>query len=86
MNKKVNFVWELKEHGWRWEASHYQGNGIFYGKVTSPFVPSGEFGTWYIWEIEQNGAILVSGNKEELDEIKKKSQKVQIIQKALMGD
>lgn len=68
--KKVNFVWAVP--GWRWEATHYNGHGIFFGRVTSPYVPQGEYGTWYLWEIEGSGARLVKGDKKKLDEIKKK--------------
>jgi len=67
--KKVSFVWELKGAGWKWEASHYEGHGIFYGKVTSPYVPNGEYGTWYYKEIIQNGAILTSGNQADVDKL-----------------
>jgi len=72
MEKKVNFVW--KTSGWLWEATHYNGHGIFYGKVTSPFVPNGEFGTWYYWEIKQIGAVLTKGNQQELNKLLNKKQ------------
>ena len=82
--RKVNFTWEIKNAGWKWEASHYEGNGIFYGKVTSPFVPYGEYGTWYLWEILQNGAMLTKGTQQEVDAItsSKQSQKAMKVQKA----
>lgn len=82
--KTGKFVWETPDKSWRWEATKYQGNGIFFGKVTSPYVPEGEWGTWYVWEVEQN-AKLVSGDKEKLTEMKKKSERAQTLQKALLG-
>jgi hypothetical protein len=83
MSKKMVFVWKLP--GWTWEASRYEGNGIFYGKVTSPFVKDGEWGTWYLWEIEKEGARLVSGDKAVLDDIRRKSKKATEMQKAVFG-
>lgn len=81
--KKVNFAW--KAGNWTWEASRYEGNGIFYGKVTTPYVPEGEWGTWYLWEIEEQGAKLIRGNKVELDVIREKRKKdVMKLQKVLM--
>jgi hypothetical protein len=83
MSKKVDFVWKLAN--WTWEAQKYEGNGIFYGKVTTPYVPEGEYGTWYLWEIEEQGAKLVRGNKIELDVIREKRKKdVMKLQKILM--
>ena len=81
--RKVNFTWELKNAGWKWEASHYEGNGIFFGKVSSPFVPSGELGTWYLWEILQNGAVLTKGSQADVLAItsSKQSQKAMKVQK-----
>jgi hypothetical protein len=82
--KKVDFVWKVAN--WTWEASRYEGNGIFYGKVTTPYVPEGEWGTWYLWEIEEQGAKLVRGNKIELDVIREKRKKDTMkLQKVLMG-
>lgn len=63
----------------------YEGHGIFYGVVTSPYVPTGEYGTWYIWEIEEVGAKLVKGDRKKLDEIRKKSEKARKMQKFMMG-
>jgi hypothetical protein len=81
--KKVNFVW--KAGNWTWEATKYEGNGIFFGKVTSPYVPEGEYGTWYLWQIEEQGAKLVRGNKVELDVIREKRKKdVMKLQKIMM--
>jgi hypothetical protein len=83
MSKKVDFVWKLAN--WTWEAQKYEGNGIFYGKVTTPYVPEGEYGTWYLWEIEEQGAKLVRGNKIELDVIREKRKKdVMKLQKIMM--
>jgi len=73
MMKKVDFVWKVG--GWTWEAEKYEGNGIFFGKVTSPIVPEGEYGTWYLWEIENEGAKLVKGNSAELEMLKEKIKK-----------
>jgi hypothetical protein len=86
MNKKVNFIWELQGGSWRWVATHYQGNGIFFGQVFSPFTPEGEYGTWYYWEIKQNGAVLVRGSQQELDKLlsTKQTQKAMQYQKAVM--
>jgi hypothetical protein len=82
--KKVNFVWSVAD--WKWEASEYQGNGIFFGKVTSPIVPDGEYGTWYLWEIEQNGAKLIKGDISELNILKEKIKKdTTKLQKAILG-
>ena len=73
MAKKVDFTWKVG--GWTWEAEKYEGNGIFFGKVTSPIVPKGEYGTWYLWEIENEGAKLVKGNSAELEMLKEKIKK-----------
>jgi len=83
--RKVRFVWK-NNLGWTWEASEYQGNGIFFGKVTSPYVPEGEHGTWYLWEIERDGgAVLAEGDNELLQRIKEKSSKAAKMQQVLMG-
>lgn len=82
--KQGKFVWETPDKSWRWEATKYQGNGIFFGKVTSPYVPEGEWGTWYVWEVEQN-AKLVAGDRDALAKMKKKSERAQTLQKALLG-
>jgi hypothetical protein len=82
MRRKVDFIWTIGD--WRWEASHYEGNGIFYGKVTSPYTPTGEYGTWYIWEIESQGAKLVRGNPQELQEMISKARNAIEMQKAVM--
>jgi hypothetical protein len=85
MPKKVDIMWKNGE-GWTWLATRYEGNGIFYGKVTSPFVPEGEYGTWYLWEIEEDGgAILFKGDEKFLNEIKRKSAAAMDIQRAMMG-
>jgi len=82
--KKVNFIWSVGD--WKWEASEYQGHGIFFGKVTSPIVPDGEYGTWYLWEIEQNGAKLIKGDISELNILKEKIKKdTTKLQKAILG-
>ena len=83
MSKKMVFIWKLP--GWTWESIKYEGNGIFYGKVTSPYVPTGEYGTWYLWEIEGQGAKLVKGDKQLLDKIRKQSKKKAEMQRILMG-
>lgn len=80
-----DFVWKLPDGSWKWEAMKYEGNGIFYGKVTSPIVPDGEYGTWYIWDVEQNGGVLIQGNPKTYQEIKKTSQKAQQLQKSVLG-
>jgi hypothetical protein len=84
MVKKVSFKWELPDKSWTWEATRYEGNGIFFGKVTSPFVPEGEWGTWYLWEIERNGARLVKGDKAFIVQVKKRSAKTMEVQKSWM--
>jgi hypothetical protein len=85
MIKKVDMVWE-NNMGWKWQATNYEGNGIFFGKVTSPFVPEGEYGSFYLWEIEEDGkARLVKGDKSFLEEIKRKSAKAIEMQKMMMG-
>jgi len=86
--KKVSFIWELKGAGWKWEASHYEGSGIFYGKVTSPFCPNGEYGTWYYWEIKKNGAVLTSGSQADVDILveKKATKKAMDWQQAMQGE
>jgi hypothetical protein len=82
--KKVNFVW--KSGNWTWEANKYEGNGIFFGKVTSPYTPEGEWGTWYLWEIEEQGAKLIKGDQTLLDVLKEKIGRDKIkMQKVLMG-
>jgi hypothetical protein len=88
MQRKVNFIWEIPFAGWRWEASRYEGNGIFFGKVKSPFVPDGELGTWYYWDIKQNGAILVQGSQTELDKLigSKSTQKAMEFQRIMRGE
>lgn len=83
--RKVSFTWK-NNTGWKWEATEYQGHGIFFGKVTSPIVPEGEYGTWYLWEIEKDGkAYLVEGDKELLAKIKEKSGKTMERQQKIMG-
>lgn len=86
--RKCNFTWELKGAGWKWVASHYEGGGIFYGKVTSPYVPYGEYGTWYYWEIKQNGAVLTSGSQADVDKLlsPKGTQKAMAIQQGILGE
>lgn len=64
---KARYVWELPNGSWRWVSTRYEGSGIFYGQVFTPYTPYGEFGTWYYYEIKDNGANLVEGNKEALD-------------------
>lgn len=83
--RKVSFTWKNSQ-GWKWEASEYQGHGIFFGKVTSPYVPEGEYGTWYLWEIEKDGyAQLVEGDAELLNKIKQTSAKAAELQQRLLG-
>jgi len=86
MNKKVSFTWELKGAGWKWEATHYEGGGIFFGKVTSPFAPSGELGTWYYWEVKQNGGVLTKGSQADVDKLlsPKGTQKAMAFQQGAM--
>lgn len=81
--RKCNFTWELRSAGWKWEASHYEGNGIFYGKVTSPYT-SGDYGTWYLWEILQNGAVLTKGSQADVDKLTqtKGAKKAMMVQQA----
>lgn len=87
MRRKVHFVWEIILAGWRWEATHYEGNGIFFGRVKSPYVPEGELGTWYYWEIVNNGAVLVEGDANQLKILlsAKSAQKAMTYQQAVMG-
>lgn len=83
--KKVSFIWK-NNSGWTWTAEKYEGNGIFFGKVTSPYVPEGEYGTWYLWEIERDGnAKLIEGDAGLLADIKKRSEKVAKTQQLIMG-
>lgn len=82
--QRLRAVWRTADGSWTWEAEKYEGNGVFYGKVTSPFVPDGEYGTWYLWEVEMN-ASLVEGDRELIDAIKNKSKKAVRVQKAWMG-
>ena len=88
MNKKVSFTWELKGAGWKWEATHYQGNGIFFGKVTSPYVSYGELGTWYYWEVKQNGGVLTKGSQADIDKLldTKQTKKAMGFQQRLLGE
>lgn len=70
MKRKVNFVWKTVDGSWTWTSTHYEGNGIFYGKVTSPFVPHGEYGTWYVHELKGNPSVrLIKGSSAELDKL-----------------
>jgi hypothetical protein len=70
MQRKVSFTWQTLDGSWRWVATHYEGNGIFFGKVTSPFVPNGELGTWYVWELKENPSVrLVKGSPAELNKL-----------------
>ncbi len=86
MAKKVDFVWELPGGSWRWTATEYQGHGIFFGKVTSPYTSEGEYGTWYYWEIVQNGAVLIKGNKILLNRmLEKKSVKKAMAYQQMIG-
>jgi len=87
MKRKVSFAWETRDGSWIWTATHYEGNGVFYGKVRSPYVPYGEYGTWYIWELEGNpSVILVSGGRDELKKLlaTKQTEKAIKFQKAIM--
>jgi len=87
MRRKVNFKWQTRDGSWTWTATHYEGNGVFYGEVRSPYVPHGEYGTWYVWELEQNpSVILVFGNKEELKKLlaTKQTEKAIKFQKAIL--
>ena len=82
--QRMRVVWKTADGSWTWVAEKYEGNGIFYGKVTSPIVPQGEYGSWYIWEVEQN-ASLVEGDRKVIDAIKEKSKKAMQMQQAFMG-
>ena len=84
MPTKVIFAWELPNKSWKWEATKYEGNGIFFGKVTSPIVPDGEWGTWYLWDIENVDAKLGSGDKELLAKIRAGSKKAREIQRDIL--
>lgn len=84
MSKKVNMIWK-NDVGWTWEADHYEGNGIFFGKVSTPYVPEGEYGSFYLWEIEKDGrAKLVMGDQKFIDEVKRKSKKAMDFQRMMM--
>lgn len=84
--RKCNFTWEIAGAGWKWEATHYEGSGIFYGKVTSPYSPQGEYGTWYYWEIMKNGAVLTKGSQADVDKLvqTKGSKKAMAYQQAIL--
>lgn len=82
--RRMKVVWKTPDGSWRWVAEKYEGNGVFFGQVFSPFVPDGEYGTWYMWEVEQN-ARVVEGDPKVLDAIRKKSKKVMKVQKSWMG-
>jgi len=70
MRKKVNFVRQTVDNQWKWKATHYEGNGVFYGLVTSPYVPQGEYGTWYVWELQSNPAVkLITGSPTVLKKL-----------------
>jgi len=85
MSKNVSFKWK-NNVGWTWEATKYEGNGVFFGKVTSPYVTDGEYGTWYLWELEESGSgvRLVEGDAGLLAKIRKYSEKSMLIQKAIL--
>jgi hypothetical protein len=82
--RQAKFVWQTSDKTWKWEATKYEGNGIFFGKVTSPIVPEGEWGTWYVWEVEQH-AKLIEGDSGLLAKLKEKSKKAQRMQQAILG-
>ena len=89
MRRKVSFVWKTLDGSWVWTSTHYEGNGIFFGKVTSPFVPQGEYGTWYVHQLIGNPAVrLVKGTQAELNKMlnSKQTQKAMELQKKIMGD
>ena len=71
--RKCSFVWKSPDGSWTWTATHYEGNGIFFGTVTSPYVPDGEMGTWYYNDIATYP--LVKGSEAELDKLLKPSFK-----------
>jgi hypothetical protein len=84
MPKKVHFIWATPDSRWTWTATRYEGNGIFYGRVNSPYVPDGEYGTWYLWEVEKH-ANLVEGDRKLLDEIREKAKNVMKMQRSVIG-
>lgn len=70
MRRKVSLMWRTVDGSWTWTSTHYEGNGIFFGKVTSPFVPHGEYGTWYAHELMSNPMVkLVRGSQAELKKL-----------------
>lgn len=82
--RRMRVVWQTADGSWKWVAEKYEGNGVFFGKVFSPVVPEGEYGTWYLWEVEKS-ARLVEGDEKVLDAIKEKTKKAMQVQHALMG-
>ena len=51
--RKIRGVWATK--GWLWIATEHDTKLTWYGVTFSPFVPEGEWGSWYIGELESIG-------------------------------
>jgi hypothetical protein len=42
--------------GWLWEVYHIEDDGTYYGQVTSPLCPHGEYGTFTPDRLAEVGA------------------------------
>lgn len=49
--RKIVGVWSSP--GWLWIATEQDTKFTFAGWTFSPMVPEGEYGSWYIWEVEK---------------------------------
>jgi len=52
--RKIRGVWSLP--GWLWIATEQDTKFTWSGWTFSPFVPEGEYGSWYIWDMKDLGA------------------------------
>jgi hypothetical protein len=52
--RKIYGVWTIP--GWMWIATEQDTKFTWAGWTFSPYVPEGEYGSWYIWELDEIGA------------------------------
>jgi len=53
LKRKIRGVWASPN--WLWIATEQDTKFTWYGVTFSPFVPEGEFGSWYVGELEEMG-------------------------------
>jgi len=78
--KKIRGIWHAP--GWLWIAVEQPTKLTWSGWVFSPLAPKGEYGSWYVWELEGIATPVIEPlyrwkpTKEEVERAKKMIKEV----------